>query len=147
MNVVKMAVTGLTGFQSFLMQSTEKYAAANPNYTFDQRIGDAVANVLGNGVARKIFPNWTGAADMTINPMGWANKYTGSGLALLFGAGMARKARIPYISKILPILTAAGTGLTIGGTTGGIFDPANGGQTQQPTYQRSTRTYSGNPFK
>jgi len=145
--MLKMFIMAATGIGSAVMQSTAKYEWTG--YSMEQRFWDFVANVIGNSMTKKINPNYVGAADFSLNPWGWANKYTGTGIALLFGTGILRKMKIPYTSRITPYTAAAGEGFTVGGVFGGIFDPPNGGgnPTSRPTNRQYSNATSGNPFK
>jgi hypothetical protein len=133
-NLLGTGIAVGTGILGWELAATLKYALPNdilhysggiPYSPFSQqRFADAVAGLIGNGMTKKIFPSWTGAADFKPNLMGFLNKITYTGAALLIADKILSNVKqyrdFPLAQTII---SNAGKGLTVGGIVGGIFDP------------------------
>ena len=144
----------VVGASTFIGQSTKQWVgmqggAAYPIFS-KQRIGDALASVIGNGATQKVIHGWGGQADFSLNPMGMLNMNAIGGAAVLIADKFVSKAKIPYYSIARPLIKGTGIGLLAGGLLGGLFDPA---QVPQPgtyayaTVPRPSSTGIANPIQ
>jgi len=126
-----------TGILAWEASATSKYAAnyGKGSLFTKWRFCDALAGLIGNGLVKKIFPDYTGQADMNPNLMGAINKTSMTGAALLAIDAIV-KAIVPEYKKlpaVASIVRGAGMGLLGGGIVGGIFDPPASGSNQNRT--------------
>jgi len=127
--MIQGVTTAAVGLLAWEYTATQKWAIAGqpvqPYSLFTkQRFGDALAGIIGNQAAAKIFPGWGGAATFHPNPMGFLNQtfFTGIGLGILDALLSENKfySNIPALSSVVK---GAAYGAAFGGALGGIFDP------------------------
>ncbi|MGH7743895.1 MAG: hypothetical protein ACREQ5_03630 [Candidatus Dormibacteria bacterium] len=112
-----------TGVLAWMYTSTA--LMDSPTASLTNRFEDAVANTLGQGVAKQIWPTYSGSGNLTPKVTGFLNNTTFAGIGLLIAdhVGMSFKTYRDKLDGLHNIIEGAGWGITIGGAVGGIFDP------------------------
>ena len=139
--MVSKAVTPLAFVASFLPQITAKDTVNNAAYVALPNTEKAqfLANsAIGRMTGFNPFPQY-GTQQLTINPAGTINQYTGMGLGLMI------------LSHVLPkeaggksLARKIGKGLFWGGVVGGFFDDPKPNRSTNTSYA-SQAAYMNNP--
>jgi hypothetical protein len=143
-----LATWGVGGL-AWMYTSTAKWEQFNNPYTLKQRLADAVGNTLGKTVAKTLFPDVAGDADLKPNLFGWVNKTVGAGALLEIGDKILAEIWSKYdkMSGLRKIVDGVATGLIFGGAIGGVFDPEPKPRNQsQSSPPQEERVMSANPW-